>query len=153
MKYVDMSLELTFAPQTLRIKFEPSEGSMMIDLSTMASLELIQNLQNAKSRDCLFGLMNETLTPMGARFLRSNVLQPSTDAEKIGMRQEAVAEVASKEEMFFAIRSGNLLLHSKNLLTQTSSEVFRGRRSCTGGGMLVYTTRFPSIADIHSASS
>jgi DNA mismatch repair protein MSH4 len=106
MKYINMSLGITFAPQTLRIKFEPSEGAMMIDLSTMASLELIQNLQNAKSRDCLFGLLNETQTAMGARFLRSNVLQPSTDGEKIRNRQEAVQELASKEEMFFAIRSG-----------------------------------------------
>ena len=106
MKYIDMSMGMTFAPQTLRIKFEPSEGSMMIDLPTMASLELIQNLQNAKSRDCLFGLLNETMTPMGARFLRSNVLQPSTDAEKISKRQDAVDELSSKEDIFFAIRSG-----------------------------------------------
>ncbi|KAJ9604986.1 MutS protein msh4 [Cladophialophora chaetospira] len=105
MKYIDMSMGMTFATQTLRIKFEPSEGSMMIDLSTMASLELIQNLQDAKSRDCLFGLLNETMTAMGARFLRSNILQPSTDADKIGKRQEALAELASKEDMFFAIRS------------------------------------------------
>ena len=67
---------------------------------------MIQNLQSAKSRECLFGLLNETMTPMGARFLRSNVLQPSTDTEKIGKRQEALAELASKEDMFFAIRSG-----------------------------------------------
>ena len=102
-----MSLRVTFAAQTLRIKFEPSEGSMMIDLSTIASMELIQNLQNTKSRDCLFGLLNETLTPMGARFLRSNILQPSTDAEKITKRQEALTELTSKEDMFFGVRSGN----------------------------------------------
>lgn len=106
MKYIDMCLGLTFSPQSLRIKFEPSEGSMMIDLSTMASLELIQNLQNAKSQDCLFGLLNQTMTPMGARFLRSNVLQPSTDAEKIQKRQEALNELTSKEDIFFAVRTG-----------------------------------------------
>ncbi|KIX93861.1 uncharacterized protein Z520_10486 [Fonsecaea multimorphosa CBS 102226] len=105
LKYIDLAMKLTFAPQTLRIKFEPSEGSTMIDLSTMASLELIQNLQNDKSRDCLFGLLNQTLTPMGARFLRSNVLQPSTDAEKIRKRQQALSELTSKEDMFFAVRS------------------------------------------------
>ncbi|OCT46798.1 hypothetical protein CLCR_02054 [Cladophialophora carrionii] len=106
LKHIDKSRGLAFAPQTLRIRFESSEGSMMIDLSTMASLELIQNLQNAKSRECLFGLLNETLTPMGARFLRSNVLQPSTDAEKIKKRQEAVTELTTKGDMLFAIRSG-----------------------------------------------
>lgn len=106
MKYIELSIRITFAAQTLRIKFEPSEGSMMIDLSTIASLELIQNLQNTKSKDCLFGLLNETQTPMGARFLRSNVLQPSTDPEKIKKRQEALGELSSKEDTFFSVRSG-----------------------------------------------
>ena len=49
------------------MKYEPSEGSMMIDISTIKALELVQNLQNPKSKDCLFGLLNETQTPMGAR--------------------------------------------------------------------------------------
>lgn len=79
---------------------------MMIDLSTAASLELIQNLQNAKSRDCLFGLLNETLTPMGSRLLRSNILQPSIEIEKINARYDAVEELSTKEDMFYAIREG-----------------------------------------------
>jgi DNA mismatch repair protein MSH4 len=106
MKYVELGLGKTFASQTLRIRFEPSEGSVMIDLSTISSLEIIQNLQNAKSKDSLFGLLNETLTKMGARILRGNVLQPSTDAVKITERYDAVGELATKEDMFFAVRTG-----------------------------------------------
>jgi DNA mismatch repair protein MSH4 len=79
---------------------------MMIDLSTIASLELIQNLQNNKSKECLFGILSETLTPMGARFLRSNILQPSTDVEKIRKRHEALSELSAKEDIFYATRSG-----------------------------------------------
>lgn len=79
---------------------------MMIDLSTIRSLELIQNLQNSKSRDCLFGLLNETLTPMGARLLRSSILQPSTDAEVLKKRFDALEELTIKEDMFFAARQG-----------------------------------------------
>jgi DNA mismatch repair protein MSH4 len=78
----------------------------MIDLSTITSLELIQNLQKSNSKDCLFGLLNETRTQMGARFLRSNILQPSTDTEKIQQRYDALAELTTKEQMFFAIRQG-----------------------------------------------
>jgi DNA mismatch repair protein MSH4 len=78
----------------------------MIDLSTIASLELIQNLQNGKSTDCLFGLLNETLTPMGSRFLRSNILQPSTDATKLEERFDALEELTTKERMFFDVREG-----------------------------------------------
>ncbi|EFE34217.1 uncharacterized protein ARB_07168 [Trichophyton benhamiae CBS 112371] len=75
----------------------------MIDLATIVSLELIQNLQNAKSKDCLFGILNETLTPMGARLLRSNILQPSTEVSKLNTRYDAVEELSSNEGMFFAL--------------------------------------------------
>ena len=80
---------------------------MMVDLSTMNSLELIQNLQNAKSKDCLYGLLNQTMTPMGARMLKSNVLQPSTDTDTLEGRYDAVEELASKEDLFFAVRRGD----------------------------------------------
>ncbi|KAF2098960.1 hypothetical protein NA57DRAFT_39496 [Rhizodiscina lignyota] len=104
LKYIDHQLGSTFQRHTLRIKYEPSEGSMMIDVATIRSLELIQNLQNPKSRDCLFGLLNETSTHMGARLLRSNILQPSTDQPTLATRYDAVEELASKEEMFYATR-------------------------------------------------
>jgi DNA mismatch repair protein MSH4 len=78
----------------------------MIDLSTVNSLELIQNIQNTKSKDCLFGLLNETLTPMGSRLLRSNILQPLTEENKIRERYDALEELSTKEEMFYLVRQG-----------------------------------------------
>jgi len=77
----------------------------MIDLSTIHSLELVQNLTNPKSKDCLFGLLNETLTPMGSRLLRSNILQPLTNQDTLKTRYDALEELSTKEEMFFAVRS------------------------------------------------
>ncbi|RKF60612.1 MutS protein-like protein 4 [Erysiphe neolycopersici] len=106
LKYIELSLSLTFAFHSLRIKYQASEGSMMIDLSTVQSLELIQNLQNSKSKDCLFGLMNETLTPMGTRLLKSNILQPSTQAEVLAQRYQALEELITKEEIFMQTRQG-----------------------------------------------
>jgi DNA mismatch repair protein MSH4 len=104
MKYIDLVLGWRITPHSLRIKYEPSQGSMMIDVSTIYSLELVQNLHTSKSRDCLFGLLNETQTPMGARMLRSNVLQPLTDAGTIEKRYDAVDELQMKEDMFYATR-------------------------------------------------
>jgi len=104
-KYIEFGMGITFAFHSLRIKYEPSEGSMMIDVSTIRSLELVQNLQNPKSRDCLFGLLNETLTPMGSRLLRSNILQPLTDRETLLTRYDALEELTTKEELFFASRA------------------------------------------------
>lgn len=97
---------MAFACQSLRIRFEPSEGSMTIDLSTVVQLELIQNLQNAKSKDSLFGLLNETLTPMGSRLLRANILQPLTQEAKLLARYGAVEDLSTSEVMFIAVRQG-----------------------------------------------
>lgn len=84
---------------------------MMIDISTIQSLELIQNLHVSKSKDCLFGLLNETLTPMGSRMLRSNILQPPTQAEyTLIPRFDALDELTAKEDMFFEIRKGIALI-------------------------------------------
>ncbi|EKG14914.1 DNA mismatch repair protein MutS core [Macrophomina phaseolina MS6] len=106
MKYIELNHGVTFAPHSLRIKYEPSEGSMMIDISTIRALELIQNLENPTSRQCLFGLLNETLTSMGARLLRSNILQPITNRETLNIRYDALEEMSTKEDMFFAVRQG-----------------------------------------------
>lgn len=89
---------------------------MTIDLSTIVSLELIQNLQNAKSKDSLFGLLNETLTPMGARLLRANILQPSTDKDQLFARYDAVEDLYTKEEMFISVRHG--LFNTANFLNR-----------------------------------
>lgn len=78
----------------------------MIDMSTISSMELLQNIENPKSKQCLFGLLNDTLTPMGARYLRTNILQPSTDVDKISGRLNAVAEILAKPEVLFFLRQG-----------------------------------------------
>ena len=82
---------------------------MMIDLSTIHALELIQNLRNAKSKDCLFGLLNQTQTAMGARVLKSNVLQPLTSAAYLTKRYDALEELTTKEDVFFAVRQGMMI--------------------------------------------
>ncbi|KAF7114508.1 hypothetical protein CNMCM5793_008812 [Aspergillus hiratsukae] len=104
LKYIELELDRVFTSHSLRIRFEPSQSSMSIDLSTIASLELIQNLQNAKSKDSLFGLLNETLTPMGARLLRANILQPCTENSKLLARYDAVEDLSTKEDMFISVR-------------------------------------------------
>ncbi|RYO83947.1 hypothetical protein DL766_000988 [Monosporascus sp. MC13-8B] len=87
------------------MKYQPSENTMMVDISTIQSLELIQNLHNAKSKECLFGLLNETVTPMGSRMLRSNILQPSCQVENTLLpRYDALDELTIKEDMFFEVR-------------------------------------------------
>ncbi|KAI1178770.1 muts domain V [Nemania sp. FL0916] len=104
-KYIELACHVSIAAHSLRIRYQPSENTMMIDLSTIHSLELIQNLQEPRSKDCLFGLLNECLTPMGSRMLRSNILQPSTQIESTLLpRYDALEELTMKEDMFFEVR-------------------------------------------------
>lgn len=101
-----MGMSISFPLHSLSIRYEPSEGSMMVDISTIQSLELIQNLHNPKSRDCLFGLLNNAHTAMGSRLLRSNLLQPLTDEDTLNARYDAVEELSTREEIFFATNQG-----------------------------------------------
>ncbi|QPH16040.1 hypothetical protein C2857_000582 [Epichloe festucae Fl1] len=72
--------------------------------SFAASLEIVQNIRNPKSKDCLFGILNQTLTPMGSRMLRSNILQPPTKYNTfIGPRYDAVEELTGEEEIFHSL--------------------------------------------------
>ena len=82
---------------------------MMTDLSTIHALELIQNLQKAKSKDCLFGLLNQTQTAMGTRLLKSHVLQPLTSAANLTKRYDALEELTAREDVFFAVRQGMII--------------------------------------------
>lgn len=77
----------------------------MIDVSVLQSLEIVTNISEPKSRDSLFGLLNQTETPMGSRMLRSNILQPPTRYETfIGPRYDALEEFIGAEEMFHDVR-------------------------------------------------
>jgi DNA mismatch repair protein MSH4 len=92
-------------PHSLRMRYEPSEDTMMIDISAIQSLELLQNLRNSQSKDCLFGFLNHALTPMGSRLLRSNILQPSTLTDEVlTPRYDALDEIVMNEAMFVEIR-------------------------------------------------
>ncbi|KAG5956536.1 hypothetical protein E4U57_002549 [Claviceps arundinis] len=74
--------------------------------SFAASLEIVQNANKSKSKDCLFGVLNQTLTPMGSRMLRSNILQPPTKYDTfIAPRYDAVEELTAEEETFQGVRA------------------------------------------------
>ncbi|KAK7427073.1 MutS protein msh4 [Neonectria magnoliae] len=120
MKFIHHHFSINFVPHSLRIRYRPSEDTMMIDISAIQSLEIMQNLRNSKSKECLFGLLNHTSTPMGSRMLRSNILQPPTREEAfINPRYDALEELTTNEEMFCEIRKALKLFHDvEKLLTK-----------------------------------
>ena len=62
-----------------------------LDITTLRHLEILEPLHREASRTAtLYGALNRTVTPMGARRLRDWLSQPLANAEAIQRRQEAV---------------------------------------------------------------
>jgi len=84
---------------------------MWIDFLSVRNLELVQNLQNPRSSQCLLGVLDHCQTPMGKRLLRANILQPSAgncclctpstlDVKTIEARLNAVEEMIGRPDMY-----------------------------------------------------
>ncbi|XP_070186875.1 mutS protein homolog 4-like [Littorina saxatilis] len=101
LKYVEFIQNITFAPSSLKVVFKGGDHTTMIDAVTARNLELLENLRDPKSSHTLYGVLNYTRTPGGARMLRSNILQPSSDLETVTMRQDVVRELTEKAEVFY----------------------------------------------------
>jgi len=66
---------------------------LLLDESTRRNLELTSTISNGKRKGSLLGLMDRTVTAMGARKLRQWINYPLMDLLKIHHRQDAVEEL------------------------------------------------------------
>ena len=74
-----------------RLSFYQCRDFLVLDSTTLRNLEILEPLHRDAPRDAsLFGCMNRTVTPMGARRLREWLSQPLSSTEGIGKRQRAV---------------------------------------------------------------
>lgn len=76
-----------------RLSFYSRAQFMFLDSSTIRNLDVFQNCLDGTIAGSLLGVLNETVTPMGARMLRKWLLQPCLRAEPIILRQDSVAEL------------------------------------------------------------
>ncbi len=85
------------------LKLLQTGGGLMMDASTRRNLELVLPLRvGGSKKHTLFGLLNATKTPMGARELKQWIEAPLTSIKEIEARQDAVGELVE-----------NLLLHDE----------------------------------------
>ena len=56
-----------------------------------------------RQRKTLFEVLNHCQTKMGARFLRSCIMQPPNDLPTIQLRLDTVEELLGKEDTFFSL--------------------------------------------------
>ena len=78
--YLESKNGYVLMPGSIRFQFIGTDGTMLIDHLSAKYLELDRNLVNGKAYGSLFGTLNHTSTPMGARLLRKSILEPSTGA-------------------------------------------------------------------------
>jgi len=65
---------------------------MLIDRSTLFNLDIFENSSRSPGALSLYGVLNKTETPMGARLLRTWMLNPLLDREQIVSRQLIIAK-------------------------------------------------------------
>jgi len=74
-----------------RLSFYLRTDYLALDYTTLRHLEILEPLHHDAPRNSsLYGALNKTVTPMGARLLRSWLSQPLAAVEAIRGRQEAV---------------------------------------------------------------
>ncbi|XP_066046760.1 mutS protein homolog 4 isoform X3 [Chamaea fasciata] len=105
LKYVEFIQNAVFAPKSLKVRFQGSEKTAMIDSSSAQNLELVINNRDPRNGHTLLGVLNYTKTPGGSRRLRSNILEPLVDAETINTRLDCVQELLQSEELFFGLQA------------------------------------------------
>jgi DNA mismatch repair protein MutS len=77
---------------------------MFLDAPTQKNLELTGNLKDGTPEGSLLWALDETLTPMGGRFLRNAILRPLLDAEEIIKRHGAVRYLVEDFELIDRLR-------------------------------------------------
>jgi DNA mismatch repair protein MutS len=74
------------------ISFFSTRDSLVLDATTIDNLELISSI-DGKTAPSLVGVIDQTLTGMGARLLRNWLLRPSILLDEINARLDAVEEM------------------------------------------------------------
>lgn len=131
LKYLEFIQNSVYAAKSLRVSFQGSEQTAMIDSASASNLELVVNnrdhrwegqtvtawyshmsvldqpcLPLCRSEHSLLGVLNHTKTPGGARRLRSNILEPLVDVDSINIRLDSIQELLQDEELFFGLKNG-----------------------------------------------
>jgi len=84
--------------------YRPSEF-LVLDSTTLRHLEILEPLHRDAPRNAsLYGALNRTVTPMGARRLRDWLSQPLCDANAIARRQDAVQTLLDSTESLGQLR-------------------------------------------------
>lgn len=88
-------------------KISPVQESsfMFLDAATKRNLEITRNLKDGGIEGSLLWVLDETLTPMGGRYLRNALAQPLITVPEIRARQDAVSALVADYELLEDLRT------------------------------------------------
>ncbi len=81
------------------------DSYMFLDAATQRNLELTHSFKDGVIEGTLLWVLDETLTPMGGRFLRASLLKPLVDREEIQKRHDAVEYLIEDYELLEELRT------------------------------------------------
>ena len=84
------------------LKCDAPNDYVLLDVATQTNLELVAS-RGARDTSLLAAL-DRTATPMGARKLRSWILQPLRDLNELGCRQQMIADLLQEPDLLSSIR-------------------------------------------------
>ena len=76
---------------------------VLLDAATQNNLELVESRNDRDTS--LLAVLDRTITPMGARKLRSWILQPLRDLTELGCRQQVIADLLQEPDLLDSIRA------------------------------------------------
>jgi len=115
-------------PQFDGIRFYEQQDSLVLDPTTLRNLELLEPAFGGPRDSTLLATLDQCVTSLGARLLKSWLLRPSIDRSEIEARWEAVRELAqntiAREELRRVL--GNIL-DLERLLSKVRLETANAR--------------------------
>lgn len=93
---------------------------MVVDEASKRNLELVENIWTGAKRGSLLGIMDQTVTAMGARMLRAWLQYPLLDLDQIKLRLDAVEEA---KEMLPVRRSARKALKEVHDLQRLNARI------------------------------
>ena len=116
------------------INYFESADYMILDAVTLRNLEIFES-RGEKSKNTLFGLIDETVTGMGSRLLKQWIMRPSLKRSEIQTRLAAVTELSDtilREKLRFLMKEVSdleRLIGRLNLGTASPRDLLALRRS------------------------
>lgn len=111
-------------PHIVRLEQYERGGCLLIDEATRRSLELTRTLRDGTREGSLLAIIDETVTPMGARLLADWLGNPLLDIARINARLDAVEELVAEPTLTQDLQTS---LRSAYDLQRLTARVATGR--------------------------